>query len=43
VPNSGDPHPLLGLSKIVIAALVMLGAGLFLYWVAGRKRNLQPA
>jgi amino acid transporter len=45
VPNSGDAHPWLGLAKIVISTLVMLGAGLFLYRLAdgGRKQRQAQA
>ena len=43
VPNSGDAHPLLGLVKIVISTLVMMTAGLLLYWLANSGRRRQAA
>jgi amino acid transporter len=42
VPSSSDPHPVAALLKIVVAAAVMLGAGLVLYWLA-RRGKVAPA
>jgi len=38
VPSSSDPHPMTAFVKIVVSTLVMLGAGLLLYWSATRRR-----
>ncbi len=42
-PNAGDPSPMLSLVKIVLSALVMLGWGLFFYWLADRRRRMATA
>src|SRR3569832_655381 len=38
VPSSSDPNPAWAFLKIVISTLVMLGAGLLLYWAAALRR-----
>ena len=38
-PNNGDPHPMLGLIKIVVSSLVVLAVGLIFYRLADRKRK----
>jgi len=38
-PNSGDPHPLAGLLKIVIATTVILVVGAVFYWLAVARRR----
>ncbi|HEX4159610.1 MAG TPA: APC family permease [Rhizomicrobium sp.] len=43
VPNPGDAHPLLGLAKIAISTLLMMGAGLFFYWLAHGRRGQRSA
>jgi len=43
VPSSSDPNPAWAFLKIVISTLVMLGAGLLLYWTAARRRALAAA
>jgi amino acid transporter len=42
-PNAGDPAPMLSVVKIVLSALVMLCCGLFLYWLADRRRKAKSA
>lgn len=42
-PNAGDPHPLLGIAKIVLSAFAMLAVGLFVYWIARRRSNIRLA
>lgn len=39
VPSSGEAHPFAAFLKIVVAAGVMLGVGLVLYWLADRRRG----
>src|SRR6185312_9702445 len=39
VPSSGDPHPWIGLMKIVLSAAAMFGVGALFYWLADRGRK----
>jgi hypothetical protein len=39
VPNAADPHPLLGILKIVLSAAAMFGVGVLFYWLADRRRK----
>ncbi len=43
VPSSSDPHPLLAFAKIIVSALVMLCAGLLLYWLGARRKKALAA
>jgi amino acid transporter len=39
IPNSGEPHPLAAVLKIVLATAAMTGVGFAFFWIADRRRK----